>query len=72
MRAMARGFGEGLTLARVNKPLKEEAWDAECDLWGKCEADVGWFGPWRVCQMYLRWFRGREWHDLGVDNDADR
>ena len=25
MRAAARGFGEGLTLARVDKPLKEEA-----------------------------------------------
>jgi len=25
MRAMARGFGDGLTLARVDKPLKEEA-----------------------------------------------
>ena len=25
MRASARGFGEGLTVARVDKPLKEEA-----------------------------------------------
>ena len=25
MRAIARVFGEGLTLARVDKPLKEEA-----------------------------------------------
>jgi len=25
MRATARGFGAGLTLARVDKPLKEEA-----------------------------------------------
>jgi hypothetical protein len=25
MRATARGFGGGLTLARVDKPLKEEA-----------------------------------------------
>jgi hypothetical protein len=25
MRAIARGFAEGLTLARVDKPLKEEA-----------------------------------------------
>ena len=43
-----------------------------CDLWGKCEAAVVLFGPWRVCRMHLRGLRGREWLGIGVDIDEHR
>jgi hypothetical protein len=28
--------------------------------------------PWCICRRHLRWFRGRESHGLGVDNDEHR